>query len=121
MDKANVATVYGLLRGCRIGSVAWEMSLGSVHWAGTSCFKLLGQARGGSRDDHSSGGGCVGCVEESDHERPPGDPSRVRGIEFSKDVFGASTTILRNGKDAYDNGNHTSKGPENGKGLFGCK
>ena len=60
-------------------------------------------------------------MEESDHKRPPGDPSRVGGIEFSKDVFGASATILRNGKDAYDNGNHTGKGPENGKGLIVCK
>ena len=60
-------------------------------------------------------------MEKSDHERPSGNPSGVRGVEGGENVFGAVATIFRNGKDADDNGNHTSKGPEDGKSLDICK
>jgi len=56
-------------------------------------------------------------VEKSDHERPSGDPSRVRGIEGGENVFGAVATVLRNGKHAHNNGDDTGKSPEDGKGL----
>jgi hypothetical protein len=39
-------------------------------------------------------------------------------VELGKDVFGAVATVFRNGKDAYDNGKHSSKCPEYGKSLF---
>lgn len=56
-------------------------------------------------------------MEKSDHKRPSGNPSRVRGVEGSENVFGAVATVLRNGKHAHNNGDYTGKGPENGKGL----
>lgn len=57
-------------------------------------------------------------MKQSDTERPPRRPSRVRVVEFGKDVAGVVAAIFRNGKDAYDNGNYSGKGPENGKSLF---
>jgi hypothetical protein len=39
-------------------------------------------------------------------------------VELGKDVFGAVAAVFRNGKDAHDNGKHSSKCPEYGKSLF---
>jgi hypothetical protein len=57
-------------------------------------------------------------MKQSDTERPSRDPSGIGVVELGEDVFGAVAAVLRNGKDGYDNGKHSSKGPENGKGLF---
>jgi len=56
-------------------------------------------------------------MKQSDTERPPRGPSRVRVVEFGEDVAGVVAAIFRNGKDAYDNGNDSGKGPENGKSI----
>ena len=56
-------------------------------------------------------------MEKSDHERPSGNPSGVRGVEGGENVFGAVATFLRNGKNRHNNGEDTGKSPENGKGL----
>jgi hypothetical protein len=57
-------------------------------------------------------------MKQSDTEGPSRDPSRVGVIEFGEDVAGAVSAVFRNGKDAYDNGKHTSKCPKDGKRLF---
>jgi hypothetical protein len=56
-------------------------------------------------------------MKQSDTERPSRNPSRVGGVKFGEDVFGVVSAVFRNGKDGYDNGKHTSKGPENSKSL----
>jgi hypothetical protein len=57
-------------------------------------------------------------MKQSDTERPSWYPSGIGVVEFGEDVFGVVSAVFRNGKDAYDNGKHTSKGPEDCKGLF---
>jgi hypothetical protein len=57
-------------------------------------------------------------MKQSDTERPPRNPSGIGIVEFGKDVFGAVAAVFRNGKDGYDDGKHSGKGPEDGKSLF---
>jgi hypothetical protein len=57
-------------------------------------------------------------MKQSDTERPSRDPSGVGVVELGEDVFGAVAAVLRDGEDGDDNGKHSSKGPEDGKGLF---
>lgn len=56
-------------------------------------------------------------MKQTDHERPSRDPTRIGWVEFGENVAGIVAAVLRNGKDANDDGNHTGKGPEDGKGL----
>jgi len=93
------------------GNVAWENCLGRLK-------SLWKKEEACSRDDHSRRRSRIGCMKQSDTERPSRDPSRVGGIKFGEDVFGVVAAVFRNGKDGYDNGKHTSKGPENSKRLF---
>ena len=74
---------------------------------------------GGSRDDHSGRRGRIGGVQQSDTERPTRGPSTVARVEFGEDVFGIMAAALRNGQHASDNGNDTTKSPENSKSLGG--
>jgi hypothetical protein len=57
-------------------------------------------------------------MKQSDTERPSRGPSRVRVVEFGEDVAGVVAAVFRNGKDAYDDGKHSGKCPENSKSLF---
>lgn len=99
------------LRSCRVGVLHWKIA-----WANSDV--ALEKEEACSRDDHSRRGSRIGCMKQSDTERPSRYPSGVGVVEFCEDVFGVVSTVFRNGKDAYDNGKHTSKGPEDGKSLF---
>ena len=56
-------------------------------------------------------------MEEPDHKGPAGNPSGVGGVESGEDVAGAVASVFGNGKYANDDGNDTTKGPEDGKSL----
>lgn len=69
-----------------------------------------------SRDNHSSRRSSIGGVEETDTERPSLGPARVV-LEVCEDPVSITTSVLSDGKDSSDDGDETSKGPEDGGGL----
>lgn len=73
--------------------------------------------REGSRDDHSGRRSCVGSLQQADAKGPAGWPSRIAGVEFTKDKRRVIAAILCKGQYYHYNANHTGEGPENGKGL----
>jgi hypothetical protein len=97
--------------------VAWDCCFGRLH--GQGLLSLGGKRGACSRDDHSRRRSRIGCVKQSNTERPSWDPSGIGIVELGEDVAGVVAAVFCNGKDANDNGKHTSKGPENGKSLLG--
>lgn len=67
-------------------------------------------------DNHASGRSGVSGVKETDAERPSIGPSGV-GLEVGEDVFGIVTAVLGNNENGDDEGEDTSKCPENSGGL----
>lgn len=68
------------------------------------------------RDDHACRRGGICGLQETDAERPAGHPagSRLKGCE---DVFCRVAAVLRDGKNADDDGDEASKCPEDGGGV----
>ena len=55
-------------------------------------------------------------MKQTNHERPTVRPARL-GFKMSEDPFGIVATVLGKGKNGDDDGEDTSKSPENGSGL----
>jgi hypothetical protein len=55
-------------------------------------------------------------MQKANHVRPAIGPARVV-LKVGENELGIVTTFLGNGKDAHQDGNDTSKSPEDGSGL----
>ena len=71
---------------------------------------------GNVRNNHACGRSGIASVKQTNHERPTVRPARL-GFKMSKDPFGIVATVLGNSKNGDDDGEYTSKSPENGSGL----
>lgn len=87
---------------------------GGDHGLGDLDLRVLNLLTHG--DNHSSRRSSISGVEETDTERPSLGPTRVV-LEVCEDPVSITTSVLSDGKDSSDDGDETSKGPEDGSGI----